>query len=34
MADRAASRRMELLEWIIIVLIAISIVLSVVTLAP
>ncbi|HYT70805.1 MAG TPA: hypothetical protein VEK78_05440 [Gemmatimonadales bacterium] len=32
MADRAASRRMELLEWIIIVLIALSIVLSVVTL--
>jgi hypothetical protein len=34
MADRAASRRMELLEWIIIVLIALSIVLSVVTLTP
>jgi hypothetical protein len=34
MADRAASRRMELLEWIIILLIALSIVLSVVTLAP
>lgn len=34
MADRAASRRMELLEWIIIVLIALSIVLSAVTLTP
>ena len=27
-ADRAASRRMEVLEWIIIVLIALSIILS------
>ncbi|HJS42401.1 MAG TPA: hypothetical protein VJ755_02950 [Gemmatimonadales bacterium] len=34
MADRAASRRMEMLEWIIIVLIAISILLSVITLTP
>jgi hypothetical protein len=34
LADRAATRRMEALEWIIIVLIALSIVLSVVTLAP
>ncbi|MGH7547963.1 MAG: hypothetical protein ACREMM_07305 [Gemmatimonadales bacterium] len=34
MADRAASRRMEMLEWIIILLIALSIVLSVVTLTP
>lgn len=32
MADRAATRRMEALEWIIIVLIAFSILLSVVTL--
>jgi len=34
MADRAASRRMELLEWIIIILIAASIMISVVTLTP
>ena len=34
LADRAATRRMEALEWIIIVLIALSIVLSVVTLTP
>jgi hypothetical protein len=34
MADRAATRRMELLEWIIIVLIALSLVLSVLTLTP
>ncbi len=34
MADRAASRRMEMLEWIIIILIALSIVLSVFTLTP
>ena len=34
LADRAATRRMEALEWIIIVLIAFSIVLSLVTLAP
>jgi len=34
MADRAATRRMELLEWIIIVLIAVSTLLSVVTLTP
>ena len=34
MADRAATRRMETLEWIIIVLIALSIVLSVFTLTP
>jgi hypothetical protein len=34
MADRAATRRMEVLEWIIIVLIALSIVLSVFTLTP
>jgi hypothetical protein len=34
MADRAATRRMEALEWIIILLIALSIVLSIVTLAP
>jgi len=34
MADRAATRRMEVLEWIIIVLIALSLVLSVVTLTP
>ena len=34
MADRAASRRMETLEWIIIVLIALSTVLSVITLTP
>lgn len=34
MADRAATRRMEVLEWIIIVLIALSLVLSVLTLTP
>jgi hypothetical protein len=34
MTDRAATRRMETLEWIIIVLIALSIVLSVLTLTP
>jgi hypothetical protein len=34
MADRAASRRMELLEWIIIILIAVSLALSIVTLKP
>jgi hypothetical protein len=34
MADRAATQRMEVLEWIIIVLIALSIVLSVFTLTP
>ena len=34
MADRAATRRMEILEWIIIVLIALSLVLSVLTLTP
>ena len=34
MADRAANRRMEVLEWIIIVLIALSLVLSVLTLTP
>jgi hypothetical protein len=34
MTDRAANRRMELLEWIIIVLIALSILLSVITIAP
>jgi uncharacterized Rmd1/YagE family protein len=34
MSDRAATRRMEVLEWIIIVLIALSILLSVVTLTP
>ena len=34
MTDRAATRRMEVLEWIIIALIAVSILLSVVTLAP
>jgi uncharacterized Rmd1/YagE family protein len=28
MADQAANRRMEVLEWIIIILIALSIVLS------
>jgi uncharacterized Rmd1/YagE family protein len=28
MADRAATRRMEVLEWIIIVLFAISIIIS------
>jgi hypothetical protein len=34
MADRAATRRMEMLEWIIIILIALSIALSVFTLTP
>ena len=34
MTDRAATRRMETLEWIIIVLIAVSTILSVVTLTP
>jgi hypothetical protein len=34
MSDRAATRRMELLEWIIIVLFVVSIALSIVTLAP
>jgi hypothetical protein len=34
MVDRAATRRMEILEWIIIVLIAVSLVLSVLTLTP
>lgn len=34
MADRAAARRMETLEWIIIVLIALSTLLSVITLTP
>jgi hypothetical protein len=34
MADRAGTRRMEMLEWIIIILIALSILLSVVTLTP
>ena len=34
MTDRAATRRMEILEWIIIVLIALSIALSVFTLTP
>jgi hypothetical protein len=34
MTDRAATRRMEILEWIIIVLIAVSIALSLFTLAP
>ena len=34
MADRAASRRMETLEWIIIILIALSTLLSVITLTP
>ncbi len=34
MSDRAATRRMEVLEWIIIVLIALSIVLSVFSLTP
>jgi len=34
MADRAAGKRMELLEWIIIVLIAVSLALSIVTLKP
>jgi len=34
MADRTASRRMEILEWIIIVLIAVSIILSLVPVLP
>lgn len=34
MADRATSRRMEILEWIIILLFVLSIVLSVITLTP
>lgn len=34
MADRAANRRMEVLEWIIIVLIALSLGLSLLTLTP
>jgi hypothetical protein len=34
MTDRAATRRMEVLEWIIIILIALSIALSVFTLTP
>lgn len=34
MSDRAATRRMELLEWIIILLFVVSIALSIVTLAP
>ena len=34
MTDRAASRRMEVLEWIIIILITISTVLSIITLTP
>jgi hypothetical protein len=34
MTDRAATRRMEVLEWIIIVLFVLSILLSVVTLTP
>ena len=34
MTDRAATRRMETLEWIIIILITVSTVLSVVTLTP
>jgi hypothetical protein len=34
MTDRAATRRMEVLEWIIIILITLSILLSVVTLTP
>jgi hypothetical protein len=34
MADRAANRRMEMLEWIIILLFVLSIVLSVITLVP
>jgi len=34
MADRAATRRMEMLEWIIILLFVLSIVLSIITLAP
>jgi len=34
MADRAATRRMEMLEWIIILLFVLSIVLSIITLTP
>jgi len=34
MADRAAGKRLELLEWIIIVLFAVSLALSIVTLKP
>ncbi len=34
MSDRASTRRMELLEWIIILLFVVSIALSVITLAP
>jgi len=34
MADRAATRRMEMLEWIIILLFVVSILLSVITLTP
>jgi hypothetical protein len=34
MADRAATRRMETLEWIIILLFVVSILLSVITLTP
>jgi hypothetical protein len=34
MSDRAATRRMELLEWIIILLFVVSIALSIVTLTP
>ena len=34
MTDRAASRRMEMLEWIIIILIVVEIGLSVITLVP
>jgi len=34
MSDRASTRRMEMLEWIIILLFVVSIMLSVITLAP
>jgi uncharacterized Rmd1/YagE family protein len=34
MTDRAATRRMETLEWIIILLFVVSILLSVITLTP
>lgn len=34
LTDRAASRRMEILEWIIIILISVSLALSILTLAP
>ena len=34
MTDRATSRRTEMLEWIIIILIAVEIGLSVITLVP